>query len=94
MLGLLANQLHQLGALYAVGKTREILDLGGDGQLTSRRGERLDHQSAAFEHDRRQVGAGSINRRRTTRRATTDDRDFDVLWCRHVSSFSLSSPQA
>ena len=56
-----AEQLHQLGALDAVGEARVVLDVGGDHQLAARRG--------AGEHDRLEVGPRGVDRRRQARRA-------------------------
>ncbi len=52
--GLLAHLFDQLGPEDAVREAGVVLDLGGDGELAA--GLR------AFEHDRRQVGAGGVER--------------------------------
>src|SRR5207302_9195071 len=58
----------QLRAVDAVGEPGKILDHGGGGKLSTGLG--------AFEDERIQVGAGSINRRGQTGAATPDDDDL------------------
>jgi hypothetical protein len=55
--------VHQLGAEDALGEAGVVLDVGGDGELAARAG--------ALEHERREVGAGGVERGGVAGRAGT-----------------------
>jgi hypothetical protein len=72
-LGLRSEVHHQLGTHDAVGEAGEVLDLGGQHQLTTRliaRGRRL-----ALDHQRGEVGTGGVDRCGEPGRAGADDDD-------------------
>ena len=71
MLGLRQHLLHQPGALDRVGKTRIVLDLGGDGELAT-----LLH---ACDQHRLEHRARGIDRRSVARRTRTNDHDGRVF---------------
>ena len=64
---LLAHVLNQLGALDALGKPGEILHQGGERELAS--------GLMAFNHQRLEIGAGSVERRGMTGAPRPDDDD-------------------
>jgi hypothetical protein len=65
-----AEPLAQLGARDPLGEPREILDIGGGGELTAG-GDAACHE--AFEHDGVEVGARCIDRGGVCGRAASDD---------------------
>ena len=67
-LGLLAEEVHQLRTLDAVGEAGVVLHLGGDGQLSAG----LD----AFEDQGIEVRPRGVDRRREARRPGADDDDI------------------
>src|SRR5690606_34031478 len=70
MLGLRLHLLHEPGALDNVGEAGIILDIGGDGQLTT--------GLQALDHHRLQHGAGRIDSSRIAGGTGPDDDDFRV----------------
>ena len=72
-LGLLAEVLHQLRPLHATGEPGEVLHLGGEHELAARlvAGARR----LTLEHERREVGAGGVDRRGQPGWAGPDDDD-------------------
>jgi hypothetical protein len=84
---LLFHLLHQPGTLDDVGKTRIVLDVGGDGELAAGLDTLDQHR---FEHC-----AGGVDRRGVAGRAGADDDDLGVDGGRHrgrsVSEGSLAS---
>ena len=69
-LRLLAHQVHQLRPEDALGEAGIVLDVGGDGELPA--------GLHALEDERREVGAGEIERGRAAGRAGADDDDFVI----------------
>ena len=67
---LLRHLLHQPGALDDLGEARIVLDVGGDRHLAAR--------LQALDDDRRQIGAGGVDRRRQAGGAGADDQHLDV----------------
>ena len=67
---LLRHLLHQPGALDDLGEARIVLDVGGDRQLAA--------GLQALDDDRRQIGAGGIDRCRQAGGTGADDQHLDV----------------
>ena len=63
--GLPAQDFHHFRALNSMFEAGIILDFGGDGKLSA--------GLIAFEHDRRKISAGRVERGRQPCRAGTDD---------------------
>ena len=85
---LLAHLVDQLGALDAVREAGVVLDLGGDGQLAA--------GLAALEDERREAGAGGVERRGEPGRAGTENGDAKMtVWgrrcVRHATEELLSA---
>ena len=68
---LLAHIGHELRPSYAVWKAREVLDMGGDHELSARNAARLK----AFNEERVKVRAGRIDSRCQSCRARADDNE-------------------
>ena len=66
-LGLLAELRHEVGTEDSVGKTRVVLDVGGQHELAAR--------LQALDDERMQVGARGVDRSGEARRAGSDDDD-------------------
>ena len=69
--GLVAQVVHKLRARYPLGIAREILNLGGRGELSA--------GLVPFDYYRIKVGASSIYRRRVSGRAGTDNQTSDMF---------------
>ncbi|MEY2755891.1 MAG: hypothetical protein RJB65_2249 [Actinomycetota bacterium] len=90
---LLAHAHHQLGTHDSLGEAGEVLDLGGQHQLSAglvARAARL-----ALDDERGEAGAGGVDRRGEAGRAGTDDEDVMVT---HAGSFrwrilSMTTPR-
>src|SRR5262249_19734375 len=80
---LLLEDLHELGAEYAVGEAGIVLDVGGDGELPARLG--------ALDHGGLEVGARGIDRGGEPRRAGAED-EHAVQG--HVHPRTVGVPQA
>src|SRR5207248_5702943 len=82
-LRLRAHIEHKIRAKNSTGKSRKVFDLGGEIQLTEwkRSAQPIFFGDSAFIHNRFEVRARGINRRRPTRRAGSDDHYLFNLLC-------------
>jgi hypothetical protein len=78
MFGLGLHLLHQPRALDGFGETRIVLDIRGDGHLAA--------LGQAGYHERLQVGARRVDRRRIARRTGADDQDLGVVVFSHANA--------
>src|SRR5262249_36518877 len=80
-LGLFAELHHELRAEDAIGKAREVLDVGREHELPA--------GPHTLDDDGMQVGPGRIHGRGQAGRPGTDDHEFPDVWShrRHVCPF-------
>jgi hypothetical protein len=76
--GLLAHAVHQLGPHDALRKTGEVLDLGGEHQLSAGLVARAGRFT--LDEQRGQVGPGGVDGGGEAGRARTDDDDVSYFW--------------
>src|SRR5208337_4719349 len=84
---LLTHVVDELGSLYPVGKTGEILDQGGDGELAT--------GFMAVNNQRREIGSSGVKSGGQSRASGTDDDDVaNIFWHRTEVRFCAALEDA